>query len=180
MRNLIIILLTILLAVVVETTNLFAFSRPTLFVSTSGVQNSIDTVDTSKITVLPLKALYALNDSAVAISLTSTDYIIIDSILKSKIAKFNSNEKSPGKGIRLIYPDSTAIQLKYYYQQYIPYSLNSDRIVFVNCFKETQFKYADDWKKSLILADGGGKSFFQAEINLSLKTCISFGVNGPL
>ena len=177
-----IILLTILILIVVGTTKLSAKLRsPTSsYVATLRVQ-IIDTIDTSKIAVLQLKALYSLNDSAVAISLTSSDYLIIDSILKAVIAKFNLNEKSPQKGIRLIYSDTTPIQLKHYYQQYIPFSLNFDRIVFVNCFKETMIKYeAEYWKKSLVLADGGGKSFFRAEINLSTKTCLSFGTNAPL
>ncbi|HMU11166.1 MAG TPA: hypothetical protein PKC54_14240 [Ferruginibacter sp.] len=138
----------------------------------------IDTTDTSSIAILPFSSSSLGIDSAISITITSDEVILIDSILKAFLNEYN--EKGHSNQLKPIYSDNNPIRLENYCRQYIPYSLHAERIVFINCFAKSQISEFRYWRKYLVSVDGGGKSFFSAKVNLTLKKCFKFWVNAPL
>lgn len=52
-----------------------------------------------------------------------------------------------------------------------------DKIVWINCFSKPE-KPNDEWKHKLIIAMGGGNSFFNLKVNVTKNTYTDFFVNG--
>ncbi|MBC7861367.1 MAG: hypothetical protein IAF38_00250 [Bacteroidia bacterium] len=118
-------------------------------------------------------------------SISGSDIVIIDSLIKIGANEFNlknkkfidslnktlyrhSENKFTGKGS--VFPDK-------YKKQCYPYvNSNGETEVWVNCFCDGPWKF--DWRKEpLGMVRDGGNCFFQVKINLSKKTFSEFHVN---
>jgi hypothetical protein len=130
-----------------------------------------DTDDTSVFTVLSIRATkqFFVVKGSKPIQLSQKDLIEIDNILLICINDHNKLDTSR----------TNIMELANYKRQYVPYKINGERKVFVNCFS----KYMQDfphWKKYFVAVDGGGKAFFSLTINLTKKDYSGYWINTPL
>ncbi len=69
-------------------------------------------------------------------------------------------------------------KLEEYNRQYVAATDSSgDKIIWINCFAKPE-KDNGEWKHKLIIAMGGGNSFFNMKANISKNTYTDFFVNG--
>jgi hypothetical protein len=119
-------------------------------------------LDRNKIAILKSK-----NKKNVA--LNAKEFVVIENILQRCIDSHNSKL------------DSTSyqfLQLNNYRRQYIAYSDNHQKMVWVNCFCNEDAKMFPYWKKKTVFVYDGGGCFFNVLINLSKQQCEDFWVNG--
>jgi len=116
-------------------------------------------------------------------SLTESDVAEVESILLNCVYKYNLsqtrefnrlNKKEPG------YFDlkSFIIDLPKYKRQLVAV-INSkgEKEVWVNCFRESNYKIKY-WREKIVMASDGGNYFFNVKINLTTKKYHEFRVNG--
>ena|SRR5690554_2742096 len=97
------------------------------------------------------------------------DYYEIDSIV-AKYVFINSNERTIDK-------KSITNYSEYYKQIYGLVNAEGDKILFINCFYDSDNH--KDWKNKTVAVKGGGKNYFSLKINLSDNEISDFGVNAP-
>ena len=126
-----------------------------------------DTIE-SNFTILPITSakLFSKNENPKSILLTSENLLLIDNILKTFLNEYNKKGDS--------------INIDRYYRQYVPYVLNNDSTVFINCFSKGLINEFPHWRKYFVAVDGGGKAFFCVKVNLKERKCFEFWVNTPL
>lgn len=103
------------------------------------------------------------------IRLNAKDFTLIEDILHRCISAHNSKI------------DSTSyqfLQLNNYRRQYIAYSDNHQKFVWVNCFCNGDAKMFHYWRKKPVMVYDGGGCFFNLLINLSIEKCEDLWING--
>lgn len=90
----------------------------------------------------------------------------LKSLLKRAVDEHNARQKDP----------SATIRLDEYKFQFVPVlNETGEKEVWTNCFCAD---FRQDWRKTLIEVDDGGKCFFNLYINLNRKSYDRFSVNG--
>lgn len=124
-------------------------------------------VDTSRITILPLRKIsnFQIFKDASPADLSIEEYEEIDNLLEACIVNYNKSHSSDHH-----------IDLADYKRQYVA-AINADgeKEVWINCFCIGSF---EDWKQNVVFVLDGGKCFFNVKINLTKKQCYDLGVNG--
>jgi hypothetical protein len=103
------------------------------------------------------------------VTLNAKDFVLIEDILQRCIDAHNSKIDSTSHEF---------LKLKDYRRQYIAYSDNHQKMVWVNCFCNEDAKIFPYWKKKTVFVYDGGGCFFNLLINLSKQECEDFWVNG--
>lgn len=98
-----------------------------------------------------------------------SDYTEIDSIV-AKYVFINSKEQTIDK-------KSITNYSEYYKQIYGLVNLEGDKILFINCFYDSNIH--NDWKNRTVNIKGGGRDYFSLKINLNDHVISDFGVNAP-
>lgn len=100
------------------------------------------------------------------------DVQLITELLKKSINDYNSSTENKSSGEIVDFENNYIIQI-------VPY-LNAakEREAFVNCVCLNGVN--NDWRKELIIVEGGGSCFFRIFVNLDKKTAYNFWVNAPL
>ncbi len=108
------------------------------------------------------------------------DLSITDSLFKACVTRFNNEQAAL---LKTIYekvateyrrPEYYLIDPSIYKKQYFPYTdENGGRVIFINCFCDEQ----PAWRTRLVKQTGGGKCYFQLEVNLNKRKYSDFKVN---
>jgi hypothetical protein len=103
------------------------------------------------------------------VTLTAKDFVLIEDILQKCIGAHNSKRDSASYQF---------LHLNEYRRQYIAYSDNHQKMVWVNCFCNEDAKMFPYWKKKMVFVYDGGSCFFNLLINLSKQECQDLWING--
>ena len=133
----------------------------------------------SYVAVLSFDALFIdwmkENKTPIEGEITRKDIQLINGLLKESINKYNTHYENMSETLKKINAPITDFENKYVIQ-IVPY-LNStgEREAFVNCVCKEGVR--QDWRKELIMVEGGGSCYFRIIINLDKKTSKDFWVN---
>jgi hypothetical protein len=141
-------------------------------------------VDSTKIAILSSELIqkYIFQKECKEAKLTDNDAIIVDSLLKKCIDKYNVEAEKEFKqivGENSNYKpnkEDFVIDIEKYKRQYfVITNSKGEKEVWVNCFCNSWKK---DWRKELIRVKDGGNCYFQVKVNLTKKKCYELIVNG--
>lgn len=140
-------------------------------------------LDTSLITILPYDStLNWVSENSRPTNLNSTEIRLIDSIINSCIANYNSEKLQLISLMSKNHPDieidSTLflIDLKDYKRQYIPIeNEQGERIVWANLFCGD---FENSNKTKVLIVKDGGKCYFNLKINLKTGRYFDLNING--
>jgi|GEM_PF-1562598 len=163
---------------------LFSCGRPEVSYQTNAVSKDINSkdknlnkhlsVDTSKIAILAIDSSnHCILERAIPFQLTKKDikkiYKLLNDCINSKIKKEDTTKRF-----------SQYINLKNYKRQYVPF-INSkgEKKVYINCFCFHEYENEfEDWKKSLVEVEDGGKCYFHLIVNLTNNSYEKLYTNG--
>jgi len=108
-------------------------------------------------------------ESGGKLKLSKQDLALTEELLMKCISKSNSERDS--NDVRYL------MSLEKYNRQYIPFTQDGQKFVFVNCFCE-DVKRFPKWKKQVVTVYDGGGCFFTVLANLSKMNYSDLYING--
>lgn len=145
-------------------------------------------VDTSTFAILPVDTSildYRDFRPDTTMKFTPGDLGTIESLIRSAVDRYNNND---AQGMldewRNAYDTTNAklsdfeIDLRKYKRQYSSVILpHGQKVVYANCFRETEANEFPEWRKQIIVAEGGGIYYFNVKISLADKNYFDFSIN---
>jgi hypothetical protein len=156
----------------------------------SSADKSTLPIDTSLFTILRPDTNIDEFKSAVEnpqFKIDNKDIEKIEFLLSDAVKSYNKNDsKAKFEEWKKSYDTTGAkwehflIDLKKYKRQYIPFTTSrGQKIVYVNCFREDDDKMfaSPEWRKHIVIAEGGGMSYFHLKVSLDDINYFDFSIN---